>query len=188
MDYLYKFNNGLTIVKDDVPVTDENMKHYSDDWESLLPFKVPGKMRKTKQLLNYQDALKILNTISFGTLSFFEEIPYSIALDHVYKDGKLYFHTAKKGYKLRGLNKQASYLVIEDLGINEEKRTHNSRSVYVLGILKETEDVEVKKEVLTTLVHDLCPNDHVIISNDMTKNVEVLELDIQYMIGKEHIR
>ena len=49
MDYLYKFKDGLTIVKDDMPLTDHCM-HYSDNWESLIPFKVPGKMRKTKQL------------------------------------------------------------------------------------------------------------------------------------------
>lgn len=52
MDYLYKFKDGMTIVKDDMPLGDHCM-HYSDDWESLLPFQVPGKMRKTKQLLNY---------------------------------------------------------------------------------------------------------------------------------------
>ena len=188
MDYLYKFSNGLTIVKDDVVLTDTNMKHYSDDWETLLPFKVPGKMRKTKQLLNYQESLKVINDISFGVLSFFDEIPYSISLDHVYKDGKLYFHTAKKGYKLRGLNKQVSYLVVEDLGINEEKTTHNSRSVYVLGILKETEDKDIKKEVLDTLVHNLCPNRDITIQDEIINNVNILELDIQYMIGKEHIR
>lgn len=49
MDYLYKFKDGMTIVKDDMPLGDHCM-HYSDDWESLLPFQVPGKMRKTKQL------------------------------------------------------------------------------------------------------------------------------------------
>ena len=48
MDYLYKFKDGMTIVKDDMPLGDHCM-HYSDDWESLLPFQVPGKMRKTKQ-------------------------------------------------------------------------------------------------------------------------------------------
>lgn len=30
MDYLYRFENGLTIVKDDTPLTDHCM-HYSDD-------------------------------------------------------------------------------------------------------------------------------------------------------------
>lgn len=188
MDYLYQFSNGLTIVKDEDPITDTHMKHYSDDWESLLSFKVPGKMRKTKQLLNYQESLKVIHNVSYGVLSFFDDIPYSIAIDHVLREGKLYFHTAKKGYKLRGIDKQVSYVVVEDLGVNEEKRTHNSRSVYVLGILKEVEDIEVKKEVLTTLVHNLCPHDRVVINNDMIKNVEILELDVQYMIGKEHIR
>lgn len=31
MDYLYKFKDGLTIVKDDMTLGDHCM-HYSDDW------------------------------------------------------------------------------------------------------------------------------------------------------------
>ena len=65
MDYLYKFKDGLTIVKDDMPLGDHCM-HYSDDWESLLPFKVPGKMRKTKQLLNYAKFMKNVATRSLN--------------------------------------------------------------------------------------------------------------------------
>ena len=52
MDYLYKFKDGMTVVKDDMPLGDHCM-HYSDDWESLLLFKVRGKRRKRNQLLNY---------------------------------------------------------------------------------------------------------------------------------------
>lgn len=104
MDYLYKFKDGMTIVKDDMTLGDHCM-HYSDDWESLLPFKVPGKMRKTKQLLNYNESVNIINKISYGVLSFFDEIPYSIPLDHIYMNGKLYFHTSKTGYKINGVGK-----------------------------------------------------------------------------------
>lgn len=188
MDYLYKFDNGLIIVKDGVPLQGSHMKHYSDDWESLLPFKVPGKMRKVKQLLNYEDSLKVIRRIGYGILSFFDEIPYSIALDHVYKEGKLYFHTSKKGYKLRGIGKQVSYLVVEDCGVNEEKRTHNHRSIYILGQLKEVEDEQIKTEVLSSLINNLCPSQKVYLTTEMMNNVNILELDIQYMIGKEHIR
>ena len=59
MDYLYKFKDGMTVVKDDMPLGDHCM-HYSDDWESLLLFKVPGKMRKTNQLLNYSESVNII--------------------------------------------------------------------------------------------------------------------------------
>lgn len=187
MDYLYRFKDGLTIVKDDTPLTDHCM-HYSDDWESLLPFKVPEKMRKTKQLLNYNESMNILHKISYGVLSFFDEIPYSIPLDHIYMNGKLYFHTSKTGYKINGVGKQVSYTVVEDCGINEEKTTHNHRSIYILGILNEVEEQETKKDVLETLVHTLCPTQKVDITEQMVDNVNILEIDIQYMIGKEHIR
>lgn len=187
MDYLYKFKDGMTIVKDDMSLGDHCM-HYSDDWESLLSFQVPGKMRKTKQLLNYNESVNIINKISYGVLSFFDEIPYSIPLDHIYMNGKLYFHTSKTGYKINGVGKQISYIVVEDCGINEEKTTHNHRSVYMLGILEEVENKETKKDVLETLVHTLCPTQKVDITDQMIDNVNILELDIQYMIGKEHIR
>ena len=110
-------------------------------------------MRKTKQLLNYNESVNIINRISYGVLSFFDEIPYSIPLDHIYMNGKLYFHTSKTGHKINGVGKQVSYTVVEDCGINEEKTTHNHRSVYILGILEEVESKETKKDVLETLVH-----------------------------------
>lgn len=119
---------------------------------------------------------------------FFDEIPYSIPLDHIYMNGKLYFHTSKTGYKINGVGKQVSYTVVEDCGINEEKTTHNHRSVYILGILEEVESKETKKDVLETLIHTLCPTHKVDITDQMVDNVNILELDIQYMIGKEHIR
>lgn len=187
MDYLYKFKDGLIIVKDDMPLNDHCM-HYSDDWESLLLFKVPGKMRKTKQLLNYNESMNILHKISYGVLSFFDEVPYSVPLDYIYMNGKLYFHTSKTGYKIKGVGKQVSYTIVEDCGINEEKTTHNHRSVYILGILNKVEKHETKKEVLETLIRTLCPTQKVDITGQMVDNVNILEIDIQYMIGKEHIR
>ena len=145
-------------------------------------------MRKTKQLLNYNESMNILHKISYGVLSFFDELPYSVPLDHIYMNGKLYFHTSKIGYKINGVGKQVSYTVVEDCGINEEKTTHNHRSVYILGILNEVENKEIKKEVLETLIHTLCPTQKVDITEQMVDNVNILEIDIQYMIGKEHIR
>ena len=50
------------------------------------------------------------------------------------------------------------------------------------------EEQETKKEVLETLVHRLCPTQKVDITEQMIDNVNILEIDIQYMIGKEHIR
>lgn len=47
---------------------------------------------------------------------------------------------------------------------------------------------ETKKEVLDTLIHTLCPSQKVDITNRMIDNVNILEIDMQYMIGKEHIR
>ncbi len=157
MDYLYKFKDGMTIVKDDMPLGDHCM-HYSDDWESLLPFQVPGKMRKTKQLLKYNESVNIINRISYGVLSFFDEIPYSIPLDHIYMNGKLYFHTSKTGYKINGVGKQASYIVVEDCGINEEKTTHNHRSVYILGILEEVGNKEKIGDSIEVLYFEFMPS------------------------------
>ena len=61
-------------------------------------------------------------------------------------------------------------------------------TVYILGILEEVNNKETKKEVLNTLIHTLCPTQKVDITEQMVDNVNILEIDIQYMIGKEHIR
>lgn len=180
----------LVIIKDDSEIKELDkclIMHYQDDFESLLKNPLPTKMRKTKQLLSYQQSCEIINQANYGVLSFsYQNIPYSVGINHIMIDGHIYFHCAQKGFKLNGIGQRVHFLVVEDLGINLEAGTHNHQSVSVLGTLKEVTDFDTKKSALLALVEKLAPKHPY--NDNMLKFTNILELDIDYMIGKTHIR
>ena len=180
----------LVVIKDTceiVPIENCRIMHYQDDFESLLSFTLPTKNRKTKQLLSCSQSEQLLHKIKYGVLSFsYQDFPYSVALDHILIDNHIYFHSAKSGYILNGINHRASYLVVDDLGINEDVGTHNHESVAVYGTLQEVTDFATKKQALLQLVSSLAPKHPY--NDKMVDITTILELKVDYMIGKTHIR
>ncbi len=180
----------LVIIKDDspiIPIANCVIMHYQDDFESTLKIKLPTKMRKTKQLLSYQEACSIIEKQNYGVLSIIcDGMPYSVGLNHIVLDGRIFFHCSMSGFKLNGINQPATFLVVEDLGINLEVGTHNHCSTALFGILRQVSDLSTKKAALLKIVADLAPkhpyNDH------MLTFTNILELEVNYMIGKTHIR
>lgn len=180
-------NEELYIVKDKNNFNNPNILEYSDDFESLLKFSLPSKNRKVKQLISFNDCEDIINKIPYGVLSFtHQDIPYSVALDHIYIDGKFYFHSAKSGFKLNGINSRVSYLIVDDLGINEKVGTHNHQSVAIYGMLRNVDDFKEKEAALTKLIKDLAPTHP--INEQMINNTNIMVLIPDYINGKSHIR
>ena len=69
-----------------------------------------------------------MDKIHYGVLSFTHEgLPYSVALNHIIVDNRIFFHCAKSGYKLNSIEQRATYLIVEDLGINLKAGTHNHK-------------------------------------------------------------
>lgn len=94
------------------------------------------KMRRFKQQLSNDEALEILKNCKSGVLAVSGDdgYPYTVPLNFVYKDGKIYFHCAKNGHKLDAIkqNKKVSFCVIEKDEVDSEKLTTLFRSVVVL--------------------------------------------------------
>lgn len=186
-----KSDDCLVVVKDETNIIDTSSKtyHYSEEFESLLNFPIPTKNRKTKQMISLQESISVLKKVAYGVLSFsYQDIPYGIGINHIYKDGKIYFHTGNNGYKLHAIEQRVNYLVIEDLGINEEKATHNHTSVMVQGTLHKVDNLETKKEVLEFLMKHLAPTNDKVINETAVLNTNILVLNIDYIHGKTHIR
>ena len=95
------------------------------------------KMRRFKQQLSNDEALEILKNCKSGVLAVSGDdgYPYTVPLNFVYKDGKIYFHCAKNGHKLDAIkqNKKVSFCVIEKDEVDSEKLTTLFRSVVVFG-------------------------------------------------------
>lgn len=181
----------MLVIKDRTEIKDKTMKtfYYQENFEKELNFSLPTKNRKTKQMISLQQSIALLHKIPFGVLSFTkDDIPYSIAINHIYRKNKLYFHCAKSGFKLNAVHQRASYLVVEDLGINEAMATHNHTSVMMIGTVAVVDDIEEKKEVLMDLMTHLAPSNHKIITDTMVENTNILVFNIEYIHGKSHIR
>jgi len=95
------------------------------------------KMRRFKQQLSNDEALEILKNCKSGVLAVSGDdgYPYTVPLNFVYKNGKIYFHFAKNGHKLDAIkqNKKVSFCVIEKDEVDSEKLTTLFRSVVVFG-------------------------------------------------------
>jgi len=119
-------------------------------------------MRRKKQLLSEAETIEILQSCTSGVLAVTgdNDYPYAVPLSYAYKDGKLFFHFAKAGHKIDGIekNNKVSFCVIKTDDVIQKTFTTHFRSVIVFGTARIlTEDSE-KKYALECLVEKYSPD------------------------------
>lgn len=110
------------------------------------------KMRRFKQQLTEDEAVKILKNSKSGVLAVNGDdgYPYTVPLNFVYTDSKIYFHCAKSGHKLDAIknDSKVSFCVIAEDKVDSEKLTTLFKSVIVFGKAKIMEnEAEIKSEM-----------------------------------------
>ena len=115
-----------------------------------------------------EECIGILKQELRGVLSVLgdDEYPYGVPLNHYYneEDGKLYFHSGRKGHKIDALKKhdKASFCVF-DSGYREEGEwALNIRSVIVFGRIEIIEDRETIYEISRRLSRKFTSDEHYI--------------------------
>ena len=149
------------------------------------------KMRREKQSLSEAETIEILASCTSGVLALSGEndYPYAVPLSFVYKDGKLFFHSAKTGHKIDRLsnNDKVSFCVIEADNVIQKSFTTQFRSVIVFGRARILTDDAEKKYALECLVEkyspDYIPEGQAEIERSWNK-VCVVEVKIEHMTGK----
>lgn len=105
------------------------------------------KMRRMKQQLSQEETVKILENGKTGILAVNGDdgYPYTVPLNYVYRDGKIYFHCAKEGHKFDAMmqSNKVSFCVIEKDDVVPEKLTTFFRSVVVFGVARLLEGDEL---------------------------------------------
>lgn len=105
-------------------------------------------MSRIKQALTQEECIRILKTELRGVLSVLGDdgYPYGMPLNHYYnqQDGKLYFHSGKKGHKIDAIrrNNKASFCVYDEGFRREGEWALNIKSVIVFGRIEVVEDRE----------------------------------------------
>ena len=85
-----------------------------------------NKMRRSAQRLSKEECVSMLERNTAGVLALYDgDTPYAVPLSYVYKDNKIYFHSAKEGHKISAVRhySQASFCVIDRDDIKPEQYT-----------------------------------------------------------------
>jgi len=147
-------------------------------------------MRRSKQALSQEDCLKVLETQKRGTLAVLgdEGYPYAVPIDFFYRDGKLYFHSAKIGHKMDALRAydKVSFNVLSDPETAEGDWALWFNSVTCFGrmrIMEDTDEIIAMSRELSARF----PIPQQELENEISQlreRVGGLELTIEHMTGK----
>ena len=105
-------------------------------------------MLRKKQQLSQEECVRILREELRGVLSVLgdDDYPYGMPLNHYYceQDGKLYFHSGKRGHKIDALKRhdKASFCVYDKGFRKDGEWALNIKSVIVFGRIEFITDRE----------------------------------------------
>lgn len=117
------------------------------------------KMLRIKQRLSNEECIRILKQELRGVLSVNGDdgYPYGLPINHFYceEDGKIYFHSGKKGHKIDAItrNDKASFCVYDEGFSKDGDWAKNIKSVIVFGHIEFVEDTEKIYEIARRLSH-----------------------------------
>lgn len=149
-------------------------------------------MRRFKQALTQAENITILKQKTHGILALCDEksFPYTVPLNYVYLNDKIYFHCATVGRKLDIIhqNNKASFCVIDQDAVIPEKFTTAYSSVIASGTIKAITDEKDKQIILEEFIRKFS-------ADYFTEGLEeikiymnrtcILELTIKELTGKE---
>lgn len=147
-------------------------------------------MRRHKQQLSTQECERILTEEPRGVIALLGDdgYPYSVPLNFVYADGRLYFHSALEGHKIDAIRAydKASFCVIDKGSRPEGDWAYYFNSVIAFGRLRELTDPVEREEKLRLLGRKYFPTEQEV-EDDIVKNARraaVIELTIGHLTGK----
>lgn len=149
-------------------------------------------MRRIKQQIPESEAMDILRHSNTCTLALFGDdgYPYSLPINYVFVDGKIYFHGANEGHKYDAIdrNPKVSLSVIAQDEIYQQKYTNRYKSVIVFGTARLLTDRDAIYKACYDLAASTCPDAMEGIPaeiEDGIDDVAVVEITPQHITGKE---
>ncbi len=149
-------------------------------------------MRRYKQQISDAECIEILKTEKRGVLSLIGDdgYPYGLPLNHLYdeRDGKIYFHGAKEGYKIDAIkaNPKASFCVMDRGFKKEGDWALHIKSVIAFGKISLITDIGKAEEICIRLVQKFTDDQEFLeraLKNSLAR-VQCFEFVIEHMTGK----
>lgn len=118
-------------------------------------------------------------------------IPYGVPISFVYKDDRIFFHSAVTGHKLDNIeaNGHVSFCVVADVETVPDKFTTKYKSVIVFGTAKEVREDE-KDEVFQLILEKFSGNfmeSGLEYMKKAGKGARIFRIDIERITGKGNI-
>jgi len=120
---------------------------------------------RKKQALSQEECIELLKNELRGVLSVLgdEGYPYGMPINHFYneQDGKLYFHSGKRGHKVDAIKKhdKASFCVYDEGFREKGEWALNIRSVIVFGHIEIIEERETVYRIAEALSRKFTDDD-----------------------------
>jgi len=146
------------------------------------------KMRRADKEMSKEKTLELLTRGEDGILGTISDngYPYTVVVNYVYLNNKIYFHCAKEGHKLDNIqrNEKVSFTVYDNVEVVGEKLTTLYESLVVFGRAKV---IEADKEVLLALVNKYASLDQEKVLKMIDKEINItslVEIEIDHITGK----
>ena len=149
-------------------------------------------MRRKEKQMSDKDTVAVMNKGNYGVLSTVDEngYPYGVPVNYVYEDGKIYFHCAKEGHKLRNIvkNNKVSFCVVTNSELLEEAFTTRFTSAISFGTISEVINEKERYNVYKLIIERLCGH-YITQGMDYVKSdgakAKVFAIKVEHMSGKQ---
>ena len=150
------------------------------------------KMRRFKQQLADEESIAVLERNETGILAVIgdEGYPYTVPINYVYANGRIFMHSAMAGHKIDAIRTydKASFCVIDADDVVPQDYSTNFRSVVAFGRVHIVEDEDEKLASLRLLGDKYNPNQPEALEREIASGFSrlyMLEFEIEHMTGKQ---
>ena len=151
-------------------------------------------MRRKKQLLSKEETIKILKLCTSGVLGVIGDhgYPYTVPVSYVFKDDKLFIHSAKEGHKIDSIKKndKVTFCVIDKDEVVQKTFTTHFSSVSIFGRARILTDDSDRQYALKSLIEKYSPDYIKEGQQEIGKELDrvcLVEIKIEHMTGKAAI-
>lgn len=146
------------------------------------------KMRRSDKAMSKDLTLDLLSRGQEGVLGTIGDngYPYTVVVNYVYLNDKIYFHCAKTGQKIDNIkfNHKVSFSVYDNVKVIGEELTTHYESLVVFG---QARVIETSRDILLALVNKYADLDQEKVLSMIDKEINItalVEIEIDHITGK----
>ncbi len=146
-------------------------------------------LRRTDKQMTREESIALLERGSEGTLGTIGDggYPYTVVVNYVYHQGKIYFHCAREGHKIDAIKNdgRVSFSVYDHVEVVGHQLNTHYQSILVFG---KASVILPTTEILLALIRKYVDMDIAKATDYIEKEIgdtAVVEIEIEHLCGKK---